>query len=792
MPRTPPDSGYELVPVCAYCMEMLTITSSNKNKLRHLPMSQLRTYMKAYNIRAPGTAVEKDDLVDAILKSKSNNGCLHPFHEGDGNRHASMSQSNINVPPQSPPSANQQRRPRSATSSAPPARPSPPVPTLNELLEKRDGEIARLPISTLKAILFENRVNTTVGVLEKDDLVRKVVALVEDERRDREIKRQEELEEARRAEQTHYEYEDHQQDDPFVSTGQNAATDDQEPNQVEGEPTLSSGLSNMNLNSRSHLHPDVSSSHEGLCVVCQDEHANMAIIDCGVNDVLLSRSRINIFKYLALEGFVVRSFGHVNVTFTEGLHNLNAAIVFLDYHLPVFGCFGFASPSVKVQLRTSWSAPNVLLEVLFFEKRFIDIEDYIREVLSVEKTELFFPALDLLSSPNNIPLGSLDAKSLYHSSLSLLTENGFLSSPSLLNTLEMSLALHAASPSIEAYYQYYRDHNLEETPLAAEEDIDHCTGSWAFWNNTKVCTAKRLDSLLKVHTESSTTEQPQLLSFDHVYPDREVVAPVVVLYGSVFASNFRSLHEYIYALSKESPPKVRYVFRHALVSGSDSSPHSLSGYGVFMDLKKMDYLALDDRRQLRSGDDSVMPGKDHAEEPADVDYVSTLTSPIDDSADLSQPLTEEEIADIGIKATSLISSAPKPLQALLDVSQNFPKYATTIGRGVTVSPEVLKEIEGNWQKLHFGFSSVWLNGVILQPHDVNVFGLLRLLRKEREVIEDITDLGLTSSQAIDLLTHDSLFSTQASNPVLDGLYDASDRREGSTISWWNDIEKDQR
>lgn len=46
------------------------VTSSSKNKLRALPIPKLRAYMKAYNIRAPGAAVEKDDLVEAILRSK--------------------------------------------------------------------------------------------------------------------------------------------------------------------------------------------------------------------------------------------------------------------------------------------------------------------------------------------------------------------------------------------------------------------------------------------------------------------------------------------------------------------------------------------------------------------------------------------------------------------------------------------------------------------------------------------------------------------------------------------------
>lgn len=65
----------------------------------------------------------------------------------------------------------------------------------------------------------------------------------------------------------------------------------------------------------------------------------------------------------------------------------------------------------------------------------------------------------------------------------------------------MSLALHTASPGIEAYYQYYRDHKLEGTPLANGENVSDCTGSWILWNNTKVCSARTLSSILSADLE---------------------------------------------------------------------------------------------------------------------------------------------------------------------------------------------------------------------------------------------------------------------------------------------------
>jgi len=65
--------------------------------------------------------------------------------------------------------------------------------------------------------------------------------------------------------------------------------------------------------------------------------------------------------------------------------------------------------------------------------------------------------------------------------------------------------------------------------------------------------------------------------------------------------------------------------------------------------------------------------------------------------------------------------SPEPLKALMEISQNFPKYATSLARRITVDEELETELKGNWQKLQDGFSAVWLNGMVLQNSDVTVF-----------------------------------------------------------------------
>jgi UDP-glucose:glycoprotein glucosyltransferase len=91
---------------------------------------------------------------------------------------------------------------------------------------------------------------------------------------------------------------------------------------------------------------------------------------------------------------------------------------------------------------------------------------------------------------------------------------------------------------------------------------------------------------------------------------------------------------------------VDYVFRHVPPAkrGSDQPRSTLSGWGVALDLKKTDYLAVDDRRSggggQRSGDDGEVV------ETVVEDLIMQLieTYPVNETApDANVPLSAEEI-----------------------------------------------------------------------------------------------------------------------------------------------------
>jgi UDP-glucose:glycoprotein glucosyltransferase len=72
-----------------------------------------------------------------------------------------------------------------------------------------------------------------------------------------------------------------------------------------------------------------------------------------------------------------------------------------------------------------------------------------------------------------------------------------------------------------------------------------------------------------------------------------------------------------------------------------------------------------------------------------------------------------------------------------------------------------------------------------------MYSLLRLIRKERDLMESFTSLGLKPAEALELLTHPYIEAAHGNRDFLDGIFDASDRpEEGNLIVWLNDIEKD--
>ena len=192
---------------------------------------------------------------------------------------------------------------------------------------------------------------------------------------------------------------------------------------------------------------------------------------------------------------------------------------------------------------------------------------------------------------------------------------GLLQKTGSLAFADINLALHSATPKIEAFYQYYTDHH-------GNRELGEGCGSWVDWYGQVVCDLETLENLADVDTIdgtvthtyvarkravfppsdcslSSAFPRPHILPFDHVYPLGQTLKRpprTAIFYASVDSTNFRDLHSHLYKLSTSDSPRIEYVLRYVTPKERDSEKKAtLSGYGIALDLKKTDYLALDDR-----------------------------------------------------------------------------------------------------------------------------------------------------------------------------------------------------
>lgn len=465
------------------------------------------------------------------------------------------------------------------------------------------------------------------------------------------------------------------------------------------------------------------------------------------------------------------------------------------------------SPPVNVWLKTSWNTTNLVAEII--------------ETAALEDPSLFFPLLDLLVHPGSFeyPLITEPPENIYKYALDAIKESNLLSGDGVLSSFEKSLALRAASPRLEAFHSYYTQRYGDPTPtrqqdpncvawvdwygqrICRPDDIYAAAGyscpGWVVFMGHRVCGVEDID---EVPTDQSKfTNPPQLLTFDHVFPtSAPSTAKTAILYGSVSSPNFFSLHHALYQLAKREDHPIKYVYRHLPPLSSESpNPAYLTGYGVGLDLKKMDYLALDDRRTRGAASNKAGNAQkvmsDQEEVTPEEDPILSLLPEATTPVDLGKPLTNEELTALGFKTSQVILESPNPLTTLKQLSQNFPKYATSISHRVNpLNESIVVALGENMRKVQSGANMVWLNGRPVQATDMNPFALLRLMRKERQLIDQLTKAGLSRSEAIEVLTHPSLTKPSAGQ-MLEGIFDASDRKDGGgVIIWLNDLEKEER
>ena len=406
-----------------------------------------------------------------------------------------------------------------------------------------------------------------------------------------------------------------------------------------------------------------------------------------------------------------------------------------------------ATPSIDVSLKTSFDAAPYLVELL--------------ETAALENSTSYFPLLDRIARGTFTDIPT--ERDLYNKFLDVLVNDGHLSDDESLSSFKFALALHAAAPRIEAHYQYYNT-SVQPSMMAAQ---DAACPVWVHMQGKQYCSP----ALERAQQDVPLDELQLNLPFDRMLGDGAIPT---ILYADITHPLFGHFHETVSQSAREG--QTSYQLRYRPSALAETNPLFVNGYGVELVLKRTDYIVIDDRDQENSerGEAEQAVLEDLAQEPADL-----------------KPLTTSEVLNLGMNAASYIASSNDPFDTLLKVSGNFPRYSSMIATQ-NASREFMAEHLGNRNAfLPAGFNVMWINGLQAETRHINAFSLLEHLRRERKLIGQLKDIGLTATEAIDLLTHEVITQSQSEDEPQ--RYDWRDDIEGgNVIMWLNDIEQDKR
>ncbi|BGP08072.1 killer toxin resistant protein [Rhodotorula toruloides] len=404
-------------------------------------------------------------------------------------------------------------------------------------------------------------------------------------------------------------------------------------------------------------------------------------------------------------------------------------------------------------------------------------------------------------------------------------------SKGLRESLQTSLANREASVIIEGMRGLWEE---REAVVPVREGSDsqgeEACESWIDVAGARACSEEKFWEIvgneekggkkpIKLPSSTNST-RPQRYSFDHVSPHGdESHLPRFVFWANPTSPSFQRLFTFLHSLSAPKaipvsnpksltsqstpaahaaphPPRLQFVLRWKPSSAAHRAQKKLvmSGYGAALDIKKSDYLAIDDRVTGQS----TAGGKD-----ADGEVSKEPVLEIEgDLPPKMEPVKKGDVAELAIRTAGFILASDQPFKAFVDLTSAFPRLASHLPTLVPdPDPHLISEVSTNqMSSVLTTRPSFFLNGIPLTEAEVDPFALLRLMRKERKHIVDLLSLSIhmTGKEARDILIGGSPRSPSSSRDrigvdALGELYDSTDRDEGGqVILWWNDLEKDRR
>ncbi|ODQ63682.1 hypothetical protein NADFUDRAFT_28763 [Nadsonia fulvescens var. elongata DSM 6958] len=434
-------------------------------------------------------------------------------------------------------------------------------------------------------------------------------------------------------------------------------------------------------------------------------------------------------------------------------------IFFLSFILIIFSGISLtlaneSSIPINVDLKANWNDVPFELEVI--------------EAISAENNSAYYPLLDYLVELIESEEEELTDKEIYDALVGMAIQDGFISDFQE-GFINYDLGLRSKSAFVQAYYQYYEYSVL---PHFKEFLAVNCE-SWFWYNSEAYCNS---DDVFALKTATKNSRSPEIFSFDHILGDNNN-APLVVLYADIKSRTFPVFHRHLKSSAQAN--KIRYIIRYKPSSsnGIESKLVSLSGYGVELAMKKNDYIVIDDRNAKTLTKEK----EKNTDEIHKMDSVSISDSKIPINI---LEISKRDLRMMGLKAATFITQQSDQFGALKEISLNFPKYANMIS-GVPLNANISEECRFNAEAgLVNGENAIYVNNAPLKvTAEDDIFGFQRLLNTERTHVQKMVNLGISTSDAVSLITSD-IFSNVSS--ISSKRYDYRSK----SLIWLNNLELD--
>ena len=303
-------------------------------------------------------------------------------------------------------------------------------------------------------------------------------------------------------------------------------------------------------------------------------------------------------------------------------------------------------------------------------------------------------------------------------------------------------------------------------------DITFCTWS---------ALAEKLKAVSSLESHTSLTEEV-LLKSDHIISVKSLSESRhhAVLYGVYGSSSYCRLYEEMRGSSEDVVVSTRY--HHGLASTNASFTY-LQGYGVFLDIKNMEYKTLDDRAEAPASETEV--------EESDEDKVEA-----DESEGSSEEKTMEvqKVRDLGLQVVSSVLKEQDRLAALEAILYNFPMRASRLSKR-RVSRSLRRSVADWYQRrliMTLPHDTVYINGlkVDLGGASFNIYDVFSKLTKEMRLLRSFSDLPLSESLRSQVLSIAKTMSTSSKSNMQDfPRVDVSLGSKG-VVTFMNNLEKD--